>query len=116
MWKCAVCTFFLSVLPSEARLGCTQEEIGRGQLGVQSPSNPNSFFLFTHHLVATESLRQTMFWKCARVCFWCEEFDTALSTICHGLLFCFFFLFVHKEFKQSTKRIILQGFPGKIFQ
>lgn len=56
MCKCAVSTFFLSIMPSEARLGCTQEEIGRGEVGMQSPLTV-FFFQRTHYFVVTESLQ-----------------------------------------------------------
>lgn len=115
MCECAVSTFFLSIMPSEARLGCTQEEIGRGEVGMQSPLTVFFFFsMYTlfccHWITAVDDVILKM---CMDV-FLCEEFDTAICTVYHGLLF--FFLFVHKDINQTTKRMIFQGFPGTLLQ
>lgn len=92
MCKCAVSTFFLSILPSEARLGCTQEEIGRGEVGVQSPLTVFFCFFFPmytpsccHRITAADDVVLKM---CMDV-FLCDEFGTAICTVYHGLLFFF---------------------------
>lgn len=79
-----MCTFHIFspvYLPSEARLGCTQEEIGRGGWRTEC-INSRCSVCFFHAPFCRYGITADrwcwVFWKCAWVCVLCEQFDTAL--------------------------------------
>lgn len=91
--SCANVQFFhiFSILPSEARLGCTQEEIGRGEVGVQSPL---TFFLDSHTIFSLNHCGRLCCFGHVHGCVFCVKSLTRQSAP-STILCCFFFFFCY---------------------
>lgn len=113
MCKCPVSTFFLYILPSEARLGCTQEEIGREEVGVQSPLTV-FFFIHTlfccHWITAVDDVV-----LCMELFFVWRVWHSNLHHLPLFAVFFFFFYLCTRCLNRALKWSFFRGFQGRYY-